>query len=154
MLATVHPWIATAFSFLFYGALYIPTGQVFGSNTSAQIFEPIAYACTKLAQHIFENEDCDALIIKYQSLIDKVIFSPDDGDPNSFVRAKPCSIHQGINKPDGSLMPQPFIMFVDDNLMVDTRYRMQKCMTVSLEALFRTMSFDKPEIHCSNVSID
>ena len=51
-------------------------------------------------------------------------------------------------------MPQPFIMFVDDNLMADTRPRMKKCMATSLEALFRTMGFDKPEIRRSNVSID
>ena len=38
----LHPWIAPAFSFLFFGTLYIPTGQVFGSNTSAQNFEPFA----------------------------------------------------------------------------------------------------------------
>ena len=61
----LHPWIATAFFFMLFDTLYIPTGQVFGSNTSAQNFEPIAKSRTILAQHIFEHEDCNSLIQKY-----------------------------------------------------------------------------------------
>ena len=64
----LHPWIAPAFSFLFFGTLYVPTGQVFGSNTSAQNFEPFAKARTLLARHTFETEDCVALVAKYNTL--------------------------------------------------------------------------------------
>ena len=38
----LNPFIAAAFSFLFYGTLYVPAGLVFGGNTSAQNFEPVA----------------------------------------------------------------------------------------------------------------
>ncbi len=151
----LHPWIATAFSFMLFGTLYVPTGQVFGSNTSAQNFEPIAKSRTILAQHIFDNEDCDLLIKKHSNLIDQVKFADNDTvDPLLFVQAKPCPMHQGIRREDGSLQPQPFIMFVDDNLMADTPYRMRKCMAASLESLFRVMGFDEPKIRRSNVSID
>ena len=54
-----------AFSFLFFGTLCIPTGQVFGRNTSA-----FAKVRTLLAQYIFDNEECDALVDKYKYLID------------------------------------------------------------------------------------
>ena len=59
----LHSWIATAFSFLLFKTLYIPTSQVFGSNTSAQNFESIAKARTILAKHIFEHENCDEINI-------------------------------------------------------------------------------------------
>ena len=150
----MHPWIAPAFSFLFFGTLYIPTGQVFGSNTSAQNFEPFAKARTLLAQHIFANEDCDLLVAKYSNLINQVHFTPPSESLNTPVQAKPCSLHQGIANADGIFKPQPFIMFVDDNLMADTRSRMKHCMAASLEALFRTMGPDKPEIRRSNISLD
>ena len=71
----LHPWIATAFYFLLFDTLYIPTGQVFGSNTSDQNFEPIAKSRTILARHIFEHENCDELIHKYSYLINQVKFS-------------------------------------------------------------------------------
>ena len=80
----LHPWIATVFSFILFGTLLIPTGQVFGSNTSAQNFEPIAKLRTILAQHIFENENCDALIEKYSHLIDPVKFDIDHTVESSF----------------------------------------------------------------------
>ena len=151
----LHPWISTAFSFMLFGTLYIPTGQVFGSNTSAQNFEPIAKSRTILAQHIFEHEDCNELILKYSHLINPVKFHIDDNvDPSAFIPAKPCPLHKGVKKSDGSIKPQPFIMFVDDNLMADTPYRIKQCMAASLEALFRVMGFDCPSIRHSNVSIE
>ena len=45
-------------------------------------------------------------------------------------------------------------MFVDDNLMADTRSRIKFCMAAKIEALFRTMGPDKSEIRRSNVSLD
>ena len=94
------------------------------NNTSAQNFEPIAKSRTLLAQHIFEHEDCDELIKKYSYLIDKVQFHGDTPtDPSIYIQVKPCSMHKGIQKQDGSFRPQPFIMFVDDNLMADTPNR-------------------------------
>ncbi len=41
---------------MLFRTLYVPTGQVFGSNTSAQNFEPIAKSRTILAQHIFDSK--------------------------------------------------------------------------------------------------
>ena len=91
----LHPWIATAFSFMLFGTLYVPTGQVFGSNTSAQNFEPIAKSRTILAQHIFEHEDCYLLIKKYSTLIGSVKFEDNTHLVSShLIPAKPCMIHK------------------------------------------------------------
>ena len=49
----LNPFIAAVFSFLFYGTLYVPVGQVFGGNTSAQNFEPVAKSRVILSKHIF-----------------------------------------------------------------------------------------------------
>ena len=51
----LNPFVSSAFSFLFFGTLYIPVGQVFGDNTSAQNFEPIAKARTILSRHLFPH---------------------------------------------------------------------------------------------------
>ena len=63
-------------------------------------------------------------------------------------------MHQGITRPDESQKARPFIMFVDDNLMVDTPYRIKQCMAASLETLFRVMDFDCPSLRRSNISMD
>ena len=60
-----------------------------------------------------------------------------DTCPENLVQAKP---YEGIKHQDGSLKPQPFIMFVDDYLMADTRSRtMHHYMAASFEALIRIM---------------
>ena len=151
----LHPWIATAFSFLLFEMLYIPTGQVFGSITSAQNFESISKFRTILARHIFEHENCDDLIHKYYYLIDQVKFSQDNTpDTAQFTQVKSCPQHKGIRRSNGSLDTQPFIMFVDDNLMAGTPDRIKQCMAANLEALFCTMGYDAPTIQRSNVSIE
>ena len=138
----------------FHFSFLVPTGQVFGSNTSAQNFELFAKARTLLARYIFETEDCAALVAKYSYLIDKVQFQSRNEQLEDFIQSKRCPFHTCIIKQNGTLKLQPFIMFVDDNLMVDTRLRMKYCMAASLEALFRTMDHDKPEICRSNGSVD
>ena len=84
---------------MLFGTLYIPSGQVFGSNTSAQNFEPITKSRTLLAQHIFEHDDCDLLIEKSSHLIGSVQFA-DDTHPTSsqFVPVKPCAMRKGIRR--------------------------------------------------------
>ena len=47
-----HPDIASAFAFILSKTLYIPTGQCFGGNTSAQNFEPLAHAWMLLADDV------------------------------------------------------------------------------------------------------
>ena len=82
---------------------------MFGSNTSAQNFEPIAKSRTILAQQIFEHEDCDLLIKKYSNLISSVQFDNSNHlEPSHLVPAKPCVTHKVIKQQDGSLHPPIF----------------------------------------------
>ena len=61
----MDPDVAAVFAFIIAGVLYIPTGQVFGGNTSANNFEQIAHARCLLAKQLSSNE---RLIKKYWSI--------------------------------------------------------------------------------------
>ena len=63
-----HPNVAAVFEFILAGALYIPTGQVFGGNTSASNFEPIAHARCLLAKQLSSNK---SLLKKHWSILKK-----------------------------------------------------------------------------------
>jgi len=148
----LNPFIASAFSFLFFGTLYVPVGQVFGGNTSAQNFEPIAKARTILAQHLFQHGN--GLVEKHKTIIDKVKFIDVPPNNTNFTQVKPCELNQGVQNQDGSLSPPPFTMFVDDLLHAEIRARMKLSLAASIESLTQTMGPDIPTIRRSNLSLD
>ena len=110
----LHPFIASSFCFPFFGTMYIPTGQVFGSNTSAKFFEPLATARSILAQHLFNSYP--VLVEKHTPLINQITFSPAPVTTTTFTQANPCLLNKGVKLEDGSLKAPPFVMFVDDLL--------------------------------------
>ena len=66
-----------------------------------------------------------------------VQFEPVADKQVTYVTAAICSKHTGVFNPDGSRKKPKHNMFVDDNLMAETRAFICIAMVASIEALFR-----------------
>ena len=103
--------------------LWIPTGQVFGSNTSPQNFESAANTREVVAE-FFSNKKYSHLTENHKYIIHKVQF---DSSPvtSPLELAVADKINQGFYTKDGTAKNTPHFTFVDDNHMADTRERIQ-----------------------------
>ena len=124
------------------GTLWIPTGQVFGSNTSPQNFESAANA-RELVAEFLSNAQHENLIEKHKNIIQKVTF--DNTKKNTTLeKAVADKLNPGVFKDDGSPVNTPHFTFVDDNHMVDVHDRIKQAMAASIEAIFLVFGEDAP----------
>ena len=147
----LNPYIATSMAFALFDAVHLPAGQVFGSNASAQNFEPIAKARKILVEHFFNDK---TLIEKYDNILKNVKFSEKPPPGTEFVLAKPCKLRTGVKDKNGNLKNPKLYMFVDDSLMVEIMSRIMQLLAASIESLFNIMGEDMPDIRRSNLSMD
>ena len=148
-----NPEIAQAFSAIVHNTLWIPTGQVFGGNTSAQNFEGLALAREYLAQHLSSNKHSH-LLFKHKKLLDLISYSPLSTNTTSFVKAVPDSLNKGVLNKDGNPVNTQHNMFVDDNVIAEIRPRMRQAQAASAESLFRIAGFPNPTLRRSPLSMD
>jgi len=143
-----NPEIAQAFSAIVHNTLWIPTGQVFGGNTSAQNFEGLALAREYLAQYLSSD--------KYSNLklLDLITFSDTPSNNVSYIKAVPDEIHKGVLTPKGTPINTPHSMFVDDNVIAEIRPRMKQAQAASAESLFRVTGFPDTSLRRSPLSMD
>ena len=144
-LVKYNPEIAPAFASLVQGDLWIPTSQVFGSNTSPQNFEVLANAREIVAEH-FSSPEFHHLITKHNEIIDKVQFEEVETSISTanFEQAIKDTMHQGVHGIDETPKNTPHNTFVDDNHMADVIGRMKQAMAASIEGLFQIFGPDCP----------
>ena len=89
-----HPAIASAFIFAIMQYLFLPTGGMFGSKTSAHLYEPFARARAFLAEQLSRDQ---TLIMKHANILHLLNFQVEE-NPNqvTFTPAKADSINSGI----------------------------------------------------------
>ena len=149
-----NPEIAQAFSAIVQNTLWIPTGQVFGGNTSAQNFEGLALAREYLAQHLSSNKHSH-LLLKHKKLLDLISYStPSSPTDTSYTNAVPDSLNKGVLDKNGDPINTPHNMFVDDNVIAEVRSRMRQAQAASAESLFRIAGFPNPTLRRSPLSMD
>ena len=148
-----NPDIAQAFSAIVHNTLWIPTGQVFGGNTSAQNFEGLALAREYLAQYLSTNK-FSFLLHKHKKLLDLIKFTDIPSDEVSFIKAIPDTIHKGVLASTGKPINTPHNMFVDDNVIAEIRPRMKQAQAASAESLFRIAGFPNIKLRRSPLSMD
>jgi hypothetical protein len=83
-----------------------------------------------------------------------VRWSEPPGSEVVFVKAKKCSKNRGILNDDGTEQPTPHNIYVDDNLMADTRERMPFTLAAAVEAIFVIMGFPRLLLRPSAVAMD
>jgi len=116
-----NPEVASAFSAMVNGKLWIPVGQVFGGNTSAQNFEGIARARECLSSH-FSTPEFIHLIKKHEDLLKKISYYV-PSKKLVFTQAHSDSKNSGVFDKNGQRLPTPHNTFVDDNHIADIRSR-------------------------------
>jgi len=147
-----NPQIATAFAAIINSRLWIPVGQVFGGNTSAQNFEGIARAREYLSEH-FSHSSFSSLVQKHAKILDLIQYEhPPPSTP--LVKAAPCTTFKGVLDATGKPTNTPHNMFVDDNHIAALLGDMKLAQAASIEGLFQLLGFPSPTLRRTVLSDD
>jgi len=150
-LVKYNPEIAAAFSAIVHNILWIPVGQVFGGNTSAQNFEGLARAREHLSQH-FSSPHFSYLLQKHHAIISLIKFQHFQNP--TLTKATPCTQHKGVIGPQGKRFPTPHNTFVDDNLIAETFPYIKLAQAASIEGLYQVLGFPQTHIRRTVLSDD
>jgi len=148
-----NPYIATAFSAIVSDILCVPTGQVFGGNTSAQNFEGLAIAREYLSCY-FSTEKFQHLVTKHSTILNNIKYSPKPSTETTFVAASPDTTHSGVLNDVGEPVNTPHHTFVDDNHIADVFPRIRIAQAASIEGLFQLLGFPEAQFRRSVLSED
>jgi len=150
-LVKYNPEIAAAFSAIVHNTLWIPVGQVFGGNTSAQNFEGLARAREHLSQH-FSSPPFLHLLQKHHAIISLIKFQHFQNP--TLTKATPCTQHRGVLSPQGKRTPTPHNTFVDDNLIAETLPFIKLAQAASIEGLYQILGYPQTHIRRTVLSDD
>ena len=129
----INPDLVGAFGFL-VGALYFAANaMVFGSVASASSWEPFRRAIQCLALTYFANK---SLVVKHKYWLDMIKWADEPKPGVCFTPAKACPLNKGIMDPTGTPRHTPHFIYVDDDMLADTRSRMHHALAAGLEAIF------------------
>jgi len=152
-LVKYNPEVVGAFAANLFGWIWIPTGQIFGGNTSAQNFEGFAKAREHLSKY-FSNENFLFLIQKHHSILKQINYEIEESPSFPYTQAAPDSTHQGVlnlaNQPENT----PHNTFVDDNHMADVVPRIRMAQAASIEGLFTILGSPCPHLRRTVLSED
>ena len=140
-----------AFGFIIGPLYYAANAMVFGSVASASSWKPFRIAIAAIATAYFFSP---GLIKKHKYYLDMVKWDVPPDDSIVFVQAPACSQHPGIITDDGSLRPTPHEIYVDDNLIADTRRRMRSALAAAIESIFTIMGTPLLQMRQCAVALD
>jgi len=147
-----NPQISTAFASIINLRLWVPVGQVFGGNTSAQNFEGIAMARECLSEHL-STKKFSYLIEKHKNILDLIQYE----HPPTSIRITPackCTQHTGILDINNQPTNTQHHMFVDDNHIASLLPDMRLAQAASIKGLFQILGFPAPELRRTALSED
>lgn len=112
----LHPDIMPAFSIMVTNFLYLQAALPFGTDFSPQNWEPVRRLVEILAVKLYDD---DSLREKHRKHLDKLNWEPSLGSGNKdlFVQAKACSQRRGVLDDQGTPLPTPQRLFVDDSVL-------------------------------------
>ena len=110
--------------------------MVFGSVASATSWEPFRRAIAALAVSYFAKR---ILVEKHRKYLDMLRWSDPPTSEVTYVQASACSKNPGIFNADGTEQPSQHNIYVDDNLMADTKRRLPFALASAIEAIFVIM---------------
>jgi len=113
----LQPDIMPAFSIIIADFLYLQSALPFGTNFSTQNWEPVCRPIEVLDEKLFNDS---SLILKHRKYLDKLQWKPSLGKCKTpFAPAKACSHRVGVLQADGTPVPTPQQLFVDDLVYAD-----------------------------------
>ena len=143
--------VVGAFGFMIGPWFFAPNAMVFGSVTSASSWEPFRRAIAGVALAGFF---VSALRQKHKNLLDMIRWAPPPPTGTRFVQARSCSRNKGIFNADGSAKPTPHHIYVDDNLLADTRSRMTATLAAGIDAIFKIMGYPNIDVRPCALALD
>ena len=148
----VNPDLVGAFGFLIPSmAIYFAANaMVFGSVASASSWKPFRRVIQAAATAYFANK---SLKLKHKPFLDMIRWSPVAPEGTRFVQATACSQNKGIRDEEGNLKPTPHHIYVDDNMMADTRSRMRDTLAAGIEAIFDVLGWPATHIRQCAISL-
>ena len=135
----LHPDIMPAFSIMVTNFLYLQAALPFGTDFSPQNWEPVRRLVEILAVKLYDD---DSLRDKHRKHLDKLNWEPSLGSGNKdlFVQAKACSQRRGVLDDQGTPLPTPQRLFVDDSVYAEiyqaSHERMERAVAAGIEAIF------------------
>jgi hypothetical protein len=132
----IAPDLSGVFGFLSGDDLFcLANAMVFGHATSAQSWEPFRRAIELLSVAFADSHH---LVHKHRQFLDMI--SWDDHPSTTYVKASPCELNCGIYDSNGSIIPRPTRMYVDDALLAAVnRAMMELRLAATIEAFFVIM---------------
>ncbi|KAL7545571.1 hypothetical protein ACHAWF_008925, partial [Thalassiosira exigua] len=134
----LHPDVMTAFSLIVTDFLYLQAALPFGTDFSPQNWEPCRRLIEILARKLYSD---DSLLAKHRKYLDKLRWDPTLGKHKGpFTPARACSQRRGVRTSDGTDVPTPQRLFVDDAVYADiyqkNRERIERAVAAGIEAIY------------------
>jgi len=152
-LVKYNPEVVGAFAANLFGWIWIPTGQIFGGNTSAQNFEGFVKAREHLSEY-YSNAKFSFLIQKHYSILNLIKYEIEASPNFPYTQAAPDSTHQGVFNDINQPKNTPHNTFVDDNHMADVVPRIRLAQAASIEGLFNILGSPSPHLRRTVLSED
>ena len=115
---------------------FAANAMVFGSIVSACSWEPFRRAIAGIALACFCRK---SLLMTSKKLLDVIRWADPPGPEVKYAPARKCAINRGIINANGTKQPSRHNIYVDDNLMADTRRRLPQTLVSAVEAIFTVM---------------
>ena len=147
----IHPDLVGAFGFLIGSLWFAANAMVFGSVASASSWEPFRVAIAAMATAYFCRTE---LVQKHKDLLSKISWETKPTEKVHFVQAKACTKCRGVLNDDGTRVPSPHNIYVDDNLMADIRSYMPQVLASAAEAVFDIMGWPVLKLRQSALAMD
>ena len=137
-----NPAVNGSLAYVIMNFLFLPIGDIFGSNTSPAEYEPLVRGRVFFAEKISMDEP---LVIKYTEILNLVEFDV-ESEPSKvlYIQATPSTIHKGVYRPANSWdVNAHHKLFVDDTLISETRRHIPTAMATSIEALYVVLGLEQ-----------
>ena len=134
------------FGFMIRPWFFVANAMVFGSVAFASSWEPFCRAIAALMLAYFCQK---SLAGNHSLLLDLATWDDEPIHNVVFVQVTACSKYRGIFNVDGTEESSPHSIYVDDNLVADTRYPMPK--TLAAAAIFASMG--QPMLHLRQCAV-
>ena len=117
--------------------MVVNTGATFGDNTSPSNFDPLAAGRRQLARALWSSdEDFVPRISTFLPAPIELAPRPTKAEAAAFAQADCDELNRGVFNPDGTRMPPPYNMHVDDNMYADVEEHLPRTISASLYSLF------------------
>lgn len=135
----INPDLIGAFGFVACGFYFLANAMVFGSTTSASSWEPFRRGIQGLATFYFADK---TLKLRHKKWLDMVRWSSPPDESVRYVQALPCELNVGIiDDATGEPRRTPHFIYVDDDILADTRSRMPDTLAAGIQAIFDVLGW-------------